>query len=92
MRELLTAFGKRHLNQRATQAAAWHLASGLNWEQLATKQTENLGGISGPFFGPEELQAGMQMAAYSINQVEAKARSTAAKSDSSYSQSTKAAE
>ena len=89
VRELLTAFGKRRLNQRAVQAAAWHLANGMSWQELAAKQTDNLGGINGPFFAPDEVMAGMQMAAYSIGQTEAKERiSRAAKNSPSLSQST----
>ncbi len=91
VRELLTAFGKLHLNQRAAQAAAWHLANGMSWPELASKQTDHLGGINESFFQADEVLGGMQMAAYSIEQAQIKARiSHAEKNAPSLSQSTSA--
>jgi hypothetical protein len=60
--ELLTAFSKEKLDQRSTQAAAWHLANDMTWEELANKRIEHLNGTSELWFNPAEIQAGMQMA------------------------------
>ena len=76
VRELLTALGKKHLNQRAAQAAAWHLANEMSWEQLANKQIEHLDGSNELYFHPQEIAAGMQIASGAVAQaaeVEAKA-------------------
>jgi hypothetical protein len=62
VKELLVAMGRGRLNQRATQVAAWHLANGLTWQQLATKRIEHLNGTSEPWFSPQEIQAGMRLA------------------------------
>src|SRR5260221_1710305 len=40
--ELLSEFGNKRLSQRATQAAAWHMANGLSWDQLANKSNDHL--------------------------------------------------
>jgi len=62
VKELLVAMGRGRLDQRATQAAAWHLANGLTWQQLATKRIEHLNGTSEPWFSPQEIRAGMSLA------------------------------
>ena len=51
------------MNQRVAQAAAWHLANGLSWEELANKQIEHLVGGSEPWFSPDEIRSAMQIAA-----------------------------
>jgi hypothetical protein len=48
VKELLTAMGKGQINRRAAQAAAWHLANGLSWDQLASKRIPHLNGTSEP--------------------------------------------
>lgn len=62
VRELLVAFGKGQMNQRAAQAAAWHLANGMSWQELANKRIEHLNGTSEAWFNPLEIRAGMQFA------------------------------
>lgn len=57
LRQLLTAIGKGDVNQRAAQAAAWHLTDALSWQQLAAKQIERLAGPNEPYFTAEELRA-----------------------------------
>jgi hypothetical protein len=70
IKELLTAFGKERLSQRATQAAAWHLANGLTWEQLANKRIEHLNGASESWFNAEEIRAAMRIAQFAEVQAE----------------------
>jgi hypothetical protein len=82
IKELLSAFGKRHLNQRATQAAAWHLANDMTWEQLLNKQIEHLNGTSEPWFSPAEIQAGMEISQYSVVQAQHNAKSSPAQTSS----------
>jgi hypothetical protein len=74
VKQLLIAFGKRQLNQSATQAAAWHLANGMSWDALASKQREHLGGSSEPWFNPLEIQTAMQISQYAAAQAQAEAR------------------
>ena len=62
VKELLTAFGKQRLGQRATQAAAWHIANEMSWDDLANKKTEHLDGSSEIYFSQQEIQSGVQIA------------------------------
>ena len=62
VKELLVAMGKQRLSQRAAQAAAWHLANEMSWEQLAGKRIEHLNGTSEMWFNPQEIRAGMEIA------------------------------
>ena len=66
VKELLTVFGKNRLSQRATQAAAWHLANGMSWQELATKRIVHINGTSESWFNREEIQAGMEFASVAV--------------------------
>jgi hypothetical protein len=64
VKELLQIFGASHLNQQAVQAAAWHLNNDLSWQELACKRIYYPGGsVRGPYFSPQEIQVGMNLAA-----------------------------
>ncbi len=54
--------GNGLINQRAAQAAAWHLENNMSWEELANKQIRHLNGIREPYFSPQEIQTGMEVA------------------------------
>jgi hypothetical protein len=61
--ELLKAFGRGELKHDAAQAAAWHLNSGVSWDELTAK----LGGTPRsfsrkPYFTAEAIRAGMAYA------------------------------
>ncbi|HTM54389.1 MAG TPA: hypothetical protein VL175_10185 [Pirellulales bacterium] len=73
VKELLTLFGKNGLSQRATQAAAWHLANNMSWEDLANKRIEHLDGSSEIWFSPQELSAGTQIAQLAVANSQEKA-------------------
>jgi hypothetical protein len=61
--ELLKAFGRGELQHDAAQAAAWHLNSGVSWEELAAKLTGTRRSFSrAPYFSAEEIRAGMAYA------------------------------
>jgi len=60
--ELCRMLGTGRINQRAAQAAAWHLNNNMSWQELAAKRIEYANGTSRPYFSPQELQAGMQLA------------------------------
>ena len=61
--ELLKAFGRGELQHGATQAAAWHLNSGLTWNELAAKLQGTRRSLSRPpYFNRQEIQAGMAYA------------------------------
>ncbi len=60
--ELLKRCAQGDVPQRVAQAAAWHLASGLSWKELAAKRIERAGGISYPYFTEAELRAAVDIA------------------------------
>ena len=59
LQELCRMLGRQELSQRAAQAAAWHLANGMSWEQLAgLKRKIAMGRITELYFTGEELAEG----------------------------------
>ena len=48
--------------QRIAQAAAWHLANGMSWDELAAKRIEHLDGTSEPYFAADELRDAEELA------------------------------
>jgi len=54
--ELLECYGPR-IDQQVMQAAAWHVANGLTWEQVAQLPNRRLVGTSAKLFAPREVQA-----------------------------------
>jgi hypothetical protein len=62
VKAVLMLLGSGALDQRAAQAAAWHFANGMSWQELAAKKTHHLGRPGEPYFSPGELQAALQIA------------------------------
>jgi hypothetical protein len=61
--ELMKAYGRGELQHGAAQAAAWHLNSGISWDELAAKLTGTVRSHSrAPWFSGEEIRAGMAYA------------------------------
>jgi hypothetical protein len=58
---MLKLFGEKKINQRVAQAAAWHLASKMSWEELSAKQIKRIGQGPQPYFSPQELRAAWQL-------------------------------
>ena len=55
---ILGGLASGHLSQKVAQAAAWHLASGRTWEQLAAEVIDRAGGDPDlPVFSAAELAA-----------------------------------
>jgi hypothetical protein len=55
--DVVRSLGRGELDQKAAQAAAWHLANGLSWQQLAKKiGVKHLGGQTEPFFTSAQLE------------------------------------
>jgi hypothetical protein len=66
VRDLCQMIGSGQMNQRAAQAAAWHLNNDMSWQQLANKRLRRANGTSQPYFSQAEIQAGTQIAATAI--------------------------
>jgi hypothetical protein len=59
---LLTEFGKGKSDQRAVQAAAWHIADRMSWRELSAKQIERLSGPNEPYFSAAEIRRATDLA------------------------------
>ena len=64
LQELMVMMGEGTLSQRAVQAAAWHFADNMSWEELAAKQQKHIGRASTQYFSRAEIQAAMQIASH----------------------------
>jgi hypothetical protein len=73
--DVVRSLGRGELDQKAAQAAAWHLANGLSWKHLAAKiGVRHIGGRTERFFTPTQLEralAATQRAARRAEQAEA---------------------
>lgn len=63
--EVLTSYLRGHCTQEAAQAAAWHFASGMSWDQLAAMQVRRATGMRSPYFTSASLQEAKRLAARS---------------------------
>ncbi len=70
VRELCQMLSTGQIDQRAAQAAAWHLNNDMSWQELAAKRMKHANGTSEPYFSPIEIQAGMQVAATAVKAAE----------------------
>ncbi|QDT28065.1 hypothetical protein Pan153_34590 [Gimesia panareensis] len=62
LQELLKLVATGRVNQQAGQAAAWHLANKMSWQELASKSINQLGGLPpSPYFRRAELQLAVQL-------------------------------
>jgi hypothetical protein len=67
VKELLTMLGTGKLDQRAAQAAAWHFANGMSWDELAAKKIHHLGGRPDEqYFSPGEIQQAIRIASQAV--------------------------
>ena len=59
---ILEELGRGFIPQKIAQAAAWHLSSGLSWQQLAAEMIDHAGGYPDtPYFTGEELLIAKQI-------------------------------
>ena len=62
LQELVTAYASGRLEVAAAQAAVWHVANGMSWEELAAKGVDHLGGAGRtPYFTPGQLAAAQSL-------------------------------
>jgi hypothetical protein len=61
--EICKLVGTGRIDQTSAQAAAWHLANGLSWNELAAKVgRKHLNGAVDPYFTPQQVAFGMRLA------------------------------
>jgi hypothetical protein len=74
LKELIRMVGTGKVNKQAAQAAAWHIADKMSWQELAAKSVRRLGGQGNlPYFSRNELLAAQQL----VTQAEARAKERA---------------
>lgn len=54
--ELLKMVAAGRVEKQAAQAAAWHISSGMSWQQLASKAYNHINAPDSPYFQPQTLQ------------------------------------
>lgn len=77
LQETLSAFGYGRVNQTVIQAAAWHLANKLNWDELGALTTFAIPGVQAsqmPIFSRQQLYAARELIAQAAKRVEDRAR------------------
>jgi len=60
--ELCRLVGEKKIAQRVAQAAAWHLANEMSWEELAAKEIRRANGDRYPYFSRKEIRGAMRVA------------------------------
>jgi len=80
---LCRMLGRGQVGQRAAQAAAWHLANEMSWEQLARlRRKSTVATLSQPIFTSRELAEGKKAAEAAIAMAEKRGQDAKADSDS----------
>ena len=70
LQELIKLVGTGKLDQQSAQAAAWHLANEMTWEQLAAKKYDRVGAPDAPYFAPPHLYTAQGIVAESKRRAE----------------------
>ena len=71
IKEMCHMLGDNEISQSAAQAAAWHVADGLSWQELATKNRfeSQMGGRVERYFNRRDILVAQQAVAVSIERV-----------------------
>jgi hypothetical protein len=69
------------VSQRAAQAAAWHLANHMSWEQLIDKKTHHLLGPSEIYFSAADIRAAMQITDRAMKMAESREQARSSSRD-----------
>lgn len=69
--ELVKMFVAGKVSKRVAQAAAWHLANGMSWEELAHKTIKRSFGAQEAYFHPQELRLAIAAARMAVIRGEA---------------------
>ena len=80
VQELCKMVGSGQINQRTAQAAAWHLANHMTWDQLANKKIHHLIGGNQSYFSAAEIQFAMRIADHAEKLADARASGNASTS------------
>lgn len=71
--EVVSMVGTGKIDQRAGQAAAWHLTDEMSWQELANKiGAKHLDGSTEPFFTPGQMELAMNISREAARRAEGK--------------------
>jgi hypothetical protein len=63
--------GRGEIDQRSAQAAAWHLANGMSWDELAAKVgAKHIGGATQPYFTSAQMEMALRITREATRRVE----------------------
>jgi hypothetical protein len=79
--EALALLADGKTNQKVAQAAVWHLANGLTWDQLAAKKVNRVGRADTPYYEAKELNAAMELTKHVEKLAKAKATESTGSSE-----------
>jgi hypothetical protein len=86
--ELCKMLGRGEINQNSAQAAVWHVANGLSWQELAHKDRVRLSnGYTEKYFSPQQLGLAVRAAAEAQRRAEKEAQTTVGSKADSLSKS-----
>ena len=84
---MLEQFLAGNIDQKSAQAAAWHLANSMSWQELANKKIKHLGGLPPePYFQQAQIIKAQQLVA--VAQGVVRQRQTEPKTAASTSETT----
>lgn len=63
LKTICRAIAEGKTDRAALQAAAWHVASDMSWEELATKKFNRAAAADTPYFTPSQLRAARRLVA-----------------------------
>lgn len=69
LQKLIVFVGTGKLDKASAQAAAWHVANGMSWAELAAKQQEHIRSASTPYFSFAQLQYAQQLVGIAVAEV-----------------------
>jgi hypothetical protein len=58
---LLSLVGSKSIDPQVAQAAAWHLANKMSWEDLTVKRSNEIGETDSPYFSQQALAQAQQL-------------------------------
>lgn len=70
LQELIKLVGTGRLNQQSAQAAAWHLANDMSWQELAAKRYNRIGAPDTPYFSRAQLVSAQEIVAAALQRAE----------------------
>jgi hypothetical protein len=74
LKELIEIVGMNRINPQAAQAAAWHIANKMSWQELASKKRIKFGSRPTLYFSDSELFGAQSLVSVAVARVHEKAR------------------